>query len=647
MRRFGLHFAIGVVWLPAALGSGADCEAVRRAWQHAAQSGLHFYADGSSTGAALTEPRDQRARKAQEALAEGVAALSRLDDFEEVCVGIAEHPEAARTSHRLFLLLLQSREEGRSLLAEGLPLDEELSLLDGQTPWSELLHSGWPVFLLAAAVEMEFRDPPTQSLHAQRLYRQEPSEGCREDQEVLHQVTMLYAAEGRTARIMDLRHFLRQEVEGNPDVMAGPEFLLDLAAGQPRAPDTCRAALSVAYAALADALQCHWRRPRSRRMHELADAAVNNAQEGALAAFGSGPAAFSALLRSRWPLLSFLGRLQPRPLTPPVSPPAVVSWSSREAELGGMNWAEHFATEVFSGLEGVELEPDLECADIYVYRSKVPVNFGGVLIFVDGERSPEDSLQEGLLRSYPASIVVGPLPAGGLADFFPVPAASTSFAARLMHTPMALTRPRTVEALARPGFVAYLVYRCYPHREHFFSLLETAARATPGLGPVESLSRCGNAPERERRSDRYSASYYDDAVALFRGFRFAMVFENRLSPRYVTEKIVNAFLSGVMKLFNPRAFIYVNGFISFEAAVAHVLRVAQDAELYRSYAEAPVLRNTSAWAFSWHRDAPLPEQTSLREALATLALQKHREALQGALPAIERRPFDYVDLFPA
>lgn len=34
-------------------------------------------------------------------------------------------------------------------------------------------------------------------------------------------------------------------------------------------------------------------------------------------------------------------------------------------------------------------------------------------------------------------------------------------------------------------------------------------------------------------------------MELYRSFRFAMVFENRLSPRYVTEKIVNAFLSGV------------------------------------------------------------------------------------------------------
>ncbi|CAL1154298.1 unnamed protein product, partial [Cladocopium goreaui] len=245
-------------------------------------------------------------------------------------------------------------------------------------------------------------------------------------------------------------------------------------------------------------------------------------------------------------------------------------------------------------------------------HTKAPVNFGGVLIFVDGERFPEDSLQENLLRNYPASIVVGPMPAGGLSDFFPVPAASSSFAARVRDTPIHLAQARAPGAEARPGFAAYLVTRCYPHRDRFFFLLDEAAHAA-GLGRVEALSRCGNAPEN-RRSDRYSASYYDDAVDLYRPFRFAMVFENRLSPRYVTEKIVNAFLSGavpiywgtpyVMKMFNPKAFIYVNRFKSFEAAVEYILRVAVDPQLFADYAQAPILRNTTAavWPYSWHRE---------------------------------------------
>ena len=57
-----------------------------------------------------------------------------------------------------------------------------------------------------------------------------------------------------------------------------------------------------------------------------ADVAVHKAQEAALEAFGHGPEAFNALIRSRWPLLSFLARLRPRSGRDSV----LVSWSSRE-----------------------------------------------------------------------------------------------------------------------------------------------------------------------------------------------------------------------------------------------------------------------------------------------------------------------------
>ncbi|CAE8686398.1 unnamed protein product [Polarella glacialis] len=287
-----------------------------------------------------------------------------------------------------------------------------------------------------AQAELEFRREPTQQLGYIRYYEQDPEKGCSEEQEANVKVKC------RTVRLSDIRTFLRQSVMGDPKMTIGMRFLVDLVQGQP-VHSSCPAALAVAYAALADALQCHWHVPRSLQTQKLVDVAIEHAQRGAIQAFGKG--GLSAMLWSRWPLLSFLARLQP-PLrgSPSLDPEStLVSWSSREAdEQGGfivrLNWAEHFATEVFSGLEGVELKVDMECADIFIYRSKVPINFGGVLIFVDGERNPEDSLQQDLLRQYPASIVVGPMPAGGFAHHLAVPYVSTSYAARLASTPIDL-----------------------------------------------------------------------------------------------------------------------------------------------------------------------------------------------------------------
>jgi len=194
-----------------------------------------------------------------------------------------------------------------------------------------------------------------------------------------------------------------------------------------------------------------------------------------------------------------------------------------------------------------------------------------------------------------------------------------------------------------------------------FQLLDEAAQ-NAGLGRVDVLSRCGNrsASEAERRPARYSATYMDDAAVLFSSYRFALVFENRITPRYVTEKIVNAFLAGavpiywgspfVFRLFNPGAFIHVNAFNSFEAAVHGIIKIAKDDAAYEALMAAPVLQNTTEarWHFSWHRSSPaLPAGVaSLREELAAAILAKHRAALGGIVSAIERRPWDYAQLFP-
>eukprot|EP00439_Symbiodinium_sp_Y106_P014512 s6096_g2.t1 len=859
------------------------CADLSRAWADVARKGLDYYAEADSKGIKITISRDLRSKASSDAVTAAAAQyrefLEDFGNFDETCASsdAETHVQtAAKLCRRFFLLLFKPRSQARRLLEEGKVLDDGLvEFMSAATPWSLLLHSGWPVFPLAALVESELREDTRVSLAVSRLGWKEPSENCNEEQEAVRLAASLYVGEGRTVKLTHIIDFFHQEV-GDADLV-GEEFITAVARAKPRHPGVCPAALGVAYAALADALQCHWRRPTSAIMHQLIDIAVEKAQGGALRTFGEAAESFNALASSRWPLLPLLSRLQPR--SAPTSTGVLVSWSSREAELGGLNWAKNFAQEVFSfhdfvleedvdsvmasyNLDAMGLEqgskltlrlspssalsaaplslsersqrgaggkeahgnqgssassrtpqcsssggsgrsesarvqnlmetygkptsvppsmtprvetifgrPDIlverkpgprpqsgraatcsrdrgarqqrttrhlqksffehiQCntpqeaflrvgppqqllhrglpgrarlaqrcraaavqdlsrrsrgkaeafgeprlrglhllpsdagsdlsADIFVYRSSLPANFGGVLIFVDGEGSPADSLQEELLQSYPASIVVGPLPAGGDSVFFPVPYASTSFASRSVATPSGLLLPRPVELEDRPGFAAYLVYKCYPHRERFFRLLDARGREA-GLGPVETLSRCGDAGEIDRTSQRYAETYMDDAADLFRRFRFALVFENKIQTRYVTEKIVNAFVAGavpiywgsdfVAEIFNTDAMIWVNSFESFEAAVEHVIRVASEPELYAAYASAPPIRNTSAgrWYFSWHRDAPSldGEAPTLREELAAAAMKMHVAGLDGSLQAVERRPFDYAETFPS
>ena len=65
----------------------------------------------------------------------------------------------------------------------------------------QLLHAGWPSFEMAALAESEFRDPPNVSLISLRMGRQQPEEGCTEQQEAFFDLSILYAGEGHTCHI--------------------------------------------------------------------------------------------------------------------------------------------------------------------------------------------------------------------------------------------------------------------------------------------------------------------------------------------------------------------------------------------------------------------------------------------------------------
>ena len=86
-------------------------------------------------------------------------------------------------------------------------------------------------------------------------------------------------------------------------------------------------------------------------------------------------------------------------------------------------------------------------------------------------------------------------------------------------------------------------------------------------------------------------------------YKFAIAFENKQYPGYVTEKICDVYKSGCIPIywgtpdvtqdFNPTTFINANDFPNFDALIDHIRRVDCDDELYASYFKDPVL--SDAW----------------------------------------------------
>jgi len=99
-------------------------------------------------------------------------------------------------------------------------------------------------------------------------------------------------------------------------------------------------------------------------------------------------------------------------------------------------------------------------------------------------------------------------------------------------------------------------------------------------------------------SHRNNESLFDEAVSLHMPYKFNIAFENSITPGWITEKIVNAFLAGcipiysgdnyVFKFFNKKAFIYAQDFKTMDDLVGYVLEVDSNSELYEKYiSEAP------------------------------------------------------------
>lgn len=104
-----------------------------------------------------------------------------------------------------------------------------------------------------------------------------------------------------------------------------------------------------------------------------------------------------------------------------------------------------------------------------------------------------------------------------------------------------------------------------------------------------------------------------DKLEFEKKHKFSICCENSSSPGYTTEKLYQAFAAQtipiywgdpeVCKVFNPKAFIFVNDYESLEAVVERVKQIDQNDELYESILKEPVFINPaeSSWDYQMER----------------------------------------------
>ncbi|MCO5287774.1 MAG: glycosyltransferase family 10 [Chitinophagaceae bacterium] len=88
-----------------------------------------------------------------------------------------------------------------------------------------------------------------------------------------------------------------------------------------------------------------------------------------------------------------------------------------------------------------------------------------------------------------------------------------------------------------------------------------------------------------------------DKVEFIKEYKFVLAFENSSYPGYTTEKIVEPMLVNSLPIywgnpvinrdFNPKSFVNIHDYNSFDDAIETIIQIDKDEELYRKYLSEP------------------------------------------------------------
>ena len=138
----------------------------------------------------------------------------------------------------------------------------------------------------------------------------------------------------------------------------------------------------------------------------------------------------------------------------------------------------------------------------------------------------------------------------------------------------------------REEFCAFVVSngQADSKREEFFHQLSEYKRVNSGGRYLNNVGLRNGVPNKLEFQKKH---------------KFALAFENCSHPGYTTEKIVDAFAAGcipiywgdplVDRVFNPKAFIDVGKFPSFDAAIDEIKRIDKDDMAYRTMLAEPAI----------------------------------------------------------
>ncbi len=118
------------------------------------------------------------------------------------------------------------------------------------------------------------------------------------------------------------------------------------------------------------------------------------------------------------------------------------------------------------------------------------------------------------------------------------------------------------------------------------------------LGPVLYNMEPRDTVGKQDQSGKY-VDWRKEKLETIKEYKFTMAFENEQAYNYVTEKIYQPLLVGsipiywgapnVHTLFNPKCFVNVNDFDSYEEAIDEIIRIDEDEVYYQTFFKEPAI----------------------------------------------------------
>jgi alpha(1,3/1,4) fucosyltransferase len=179
----------------------------------------------------------------------------------------------------------------------------------------------------------------------------------------------------------------------------------------------------------------------------------------------------------------------------------------------------------------------------------------------------------------------------------------------LANEPRHLRLPQYIHYIQNPNFLIkdtdYIPTEILKQKNKFCNFVVSNPRGIERNKFFKMLNRRKTVDSGGRHFNN-TGKIISDKLSFIKDYKFTLAFENSSSAGYTTEKLIEPMLAQSLPIywgnpdvasdFNPRSFINISNFSSFDAAIDYILKVDSDDKLYIEYLKEP-----------WFNDNRVPE----------------------------------------